>query len=252
MSAKAALLAELARTVAAQSQYPSLPERLCRAAVHLMGAAGASLTIAYTTPHRVTLCSTDDRASRLEDLQDVLGQGPGPTAYASGHQIRSDIGMLTPRGVADVDARWPEFDLAVRDAFIGVRITAIAIHPDSKIMGVLTCHQSLETSPLLEEPIAQFLADAVGVALLQDPDTLATDLTGPWASRAQVHQATGMVTAQLHVHPEDALALLRAHAFAHGWTLARVAAAVVQRELDFTGELNEDITRDPQDGTGRP
>jgi len=252
MSAKAALLAELARTVAAQSHYPSLPERLCRAAVHLMGAAGASLTIAYTAPHRVTLCSTDDRASRLEDLQDVLGQGPGPTAYTSGHQIRSEIGLLTPRGVVDVDARWPEFDLAVRDAFTAVRITAIAIHPDGKVMGVLTCHQPLDTRPLLEEPVAQFLADAVGVALLQDPDSLATDLTGPWASRAQVHQATGMVTAQLRVHPEDALALLRAHAFAHGWTLARVAAAVVERELDFTGGLTNDITQDHEDGTGRP
>ena len=99
---------------------------------------------------------------------------------------------------------------------------------------------------------AQFLADAVGVALLQDPDALATDLTGPWDSRAQIHQATGMVTAQLGVHPEDAIALLRAHAFAQSWPLARVAAAVVDRELDFGGGLGAGIRHDHDDEAGRP
>jgi hypothetical protein len=43
-----------------------------------------------------------------------------------------------------------------------------------------------------------------------------------------------MVIAQLRIAPEDALALLRAHAFAHGSTLARVAALVVDRHLDFS------------------
>ena len=128
MNDRVSILGELARNVAAQHQYVSLPERLCRAAVHLMGATGASLTIAYTAPHRVTLF-TDDYASRLEDLQDVLGQGPGPTAHPSGHQIRSQIGVMPSDGGAAVDARWPEFDLAVRNAFRSVRITAIAIHP---------------------------------------------------------------------------------------------------------------------------
>jgi hypothetical protein len=247
---RVSILAELARTVAAHHQVPSLPERLCLAAVHLMGATGGSLTIAYTAPHRVTLCSTDDRASRLEDLQDVLGQGPGPTAYSSGDQVRSQIGVMTPQASAPVDARWPQFDLAVRNAFSSVRITAIAIHPNGEVMGVLTCHQPVDTQPRLDEPVAQFLADAVGVALLQDPDALATDLTGPWASRAQIHQATGMVTAQLRVHPEDAIALLRAHAFAQSWPLARVAAAVVDRELDFAAGLDVGITHDHDDGTG--
>ena len=251
MTDRVSILADLARTVAAQHQYASLPERLCRAAVHLMGATGASLTIAYTTPHRVTLCSTDDCASRLEDLQDVLGQGPGPTAYSSGDQIRSQIGAMPSHAGAPVDARWPEFDLAVRSAFRSVRITAIAIHPDGEVMGVLTCHQPVDTQPRLDEPVAQFLADAVGVALLQDPDALATDLTGPWASRAQIHQATGMVTAQLGVHPEDAIALLRVHAFAQSWPLTRVATAVVDRELDFGAGLDAGITQDHDDGTGR-
>ena len=59
---------------------------------------------------------------------------------------------------------------------------------------------------------------------------------GPWSAQAQVHQAAGMVIAQLGVGPEDALALLRAHAFADGASMAVFARAVVERRLDFSIE----------------
>jgi hypothetical protein len=45
-----------------------------------------------------------------------------------------------------------------------------------------------------------------------------------------------MVTAQLRLPPDDALAILRAHAFAHNITLAETARQVVNRELDFRGD----------------
>ena len=48
---------------------------------------------------------------------------------------------------------------------------------------------------------------------------------------SQVYQAMGMVSAQRVVGLEEALALLRAHAFAHDLTLDEVAAAVVTRRL---------------------
>jgi hypothetical protein len=49
-----------------------------------------------------------------------------------------------------------------------------------------------------------------------------------------------MVVAQLGVRTADAMALLRAHAFAHDVSLERVAAAVVRRELDFRSPTNPD------------
>jgi hypothetical protein len=258
MRDKASVLTELAKAVAVQQRHASLPEQLCRAAVSILGARGASLTIAYTAPHRVTLCSTDDEAARLEDLQDVLGQGPGPTAYRTGRQIRAIIG---DRGES-VDARWAQLDEAVREAFGALSITAIPVHPDGDVLGVLTCHQPADSMPRLEEDTAQFLADAIGVAILKDPDALATDLSGPWASRAQIHQATGMVVSQLRISPDEALALLRAHAFAHSWPLARVAASVVAGDLDFSApDPDTDPTRrgaappdttQTSDGTDQP
>jgi hypothetical protein len=241
---KAAVLADLASVVAKQDAGRSLPERLCAAAVAIEGALGASLTIAYTTPYRVTLCSTDDLSARLEDLQDVLGQGPGPLAFSTGSQVRMDIGPGPGEGYDD---RWPAFDDAVRRAFTSVKVIAVPVHPDSEVLGVLTYHQPHRTAERLDESMTQFLADAVGVALLKDPDELAPDSGGPWANRASVHQATGMVIGQLRVGADDALALLRAHAFAHGWTLGQTAQSVLGGQLNFAAP---DAETDPP--TARP
>jgi hypothetical protein len=51
--------------------------------------------------------------------------------------------------------------------------------------------------------------------------------------RAVVHQATGMVSVQLDVTVTEALARLRARAYAHDRRLAEVAADVVARRLWF-------------------
>lgn len=207
----------------------------------ILGADGVALTIAYTAPQRVTLCATDDAAARLEDLQDVLGQGPGPTAYATGKQMHTDIGTDERRG----NDSWPDFDRAARKAFTGVTLVAVPIHPDGEVLGVLTYHHPTGSRVALSDNNAQFLADAVGVALLSDPDTIGTDLSGPWTGRAQIHQATGMVVTQLGLASEDAIALLRAHAFANDWTLAETAAAVLRRDLDFRHPETSDESATP-------
>jgi AmiR/NasT family two-component response regulator len=51
--------------------------------------------------------------------------------------------------------------------------------------------------------------------------------------RAEIHQATGMVVAQLGVSAQDALARLRAYAFAEQRLLGDVAHDVVSRRLHF-------------------
>jgi hypothetical protein len=215
-----------------------------------MGADGTAVTIDYVTPHRVTLCATNDTAARLEDLQDVLGQGPGPTAYTTGRQVRAHVGMPLDTSLDEGGrhtggglgtSRWPALDAEVRAAVGALRVTAVPMRPDGHVWGVITCHQAVSARPNLDERAAQFLGDAVGSALFSDPDRRTTDVEGPWSVRAGVHQATGMVTAQLHIGVDDALALLRAHAFAHSWALAEVAAAVHNRTLDFS---NSDVDTD--------
>ena len=75
---------------------------------------------------------------------------------------------------------------------------------------------------------------------VDDPDTATAppepvgyeDALARWSGAEQVvYQAVGMVVARLRLRPYEALARLRAHAFATDTTLDEVAMAVVERRL---------------------
>jgi hypothetical protein len=232
------LLAQLARQIAEYGPDQPLETRLCRAFLALVGGDGAAITLSYTEPGRVTLCATDDVAARLEDLQDVLGEGPGPTAYVAGTAMATDLRV--DRG------RWPLFTDAARTV-PGVRtVYAVPMRPGQHTIGVLTVHQNAGDLPDSEH--AQFLADAIGAALMKDPPPpVESELDpGPWSARAKIHQATGMVLTQLQISPADAMALLRAHAFSRSITLAEVAEQVTSRRLRFSDDPEDDADHDAE------
>jgi ANTAR domain len=56
-------------------------------------------------------------------------------------------------------------------------------------------------------------------------------------ARAEIHQATGMVLAQLGVGAQEAMARMRAHAFAEERLLVDVARDVVTRRLHFSPDM---------------
>jgi len=227
MTDNSAVLAQLVKVVASEGSDQPLPVRLCQASTEILGADGAAITLSYTESARLTVCATDDIAAELEDLQDVIGEGPGPDAYRTGRMVRAALSD-------DEAMRWPTFTPAARAAVGPVSISALPIRPGVDVLGVLTLYQ-LPARALNREPaVAQFLSDAVGAALLRDRG-LEQDLgAGPWSSRAQVDQAAGMVVAQLGVSPQDALALLRAHAFADSASMAEIATQIISRQLDFS------------------
>ena len=89
---------------------------------------------------------------------------------------------------------------------------------------------------MVDDATGQLLINAVGVALARDPDLLDDERlarANSWNSRARVNQAVGMVMAQLRLGPDDAIALLRAHAYAHGRALGEIGDQVIDRRLDF-------------------
>ena len=65
------------------------------------------------------------------------------------------------------------------------------------------------------------------------PGALATELEAGSDFHFVVHQAAGMVSAQLDVSVAEALIRLRAHAFANDRPLTDVAQDVVARRLRF-------------------
>lgn len=169
----------------------------------------------------------------LADIQFTLGEGPSREATATG------VPVLTP-DLADSLVRWPAFapaamDLGARAVFVfPLRIGAISV-------GTLLAHRNVPGSLAagqLADALA--LADAMTLALLHRkwPEAEDVDQPGPgWAQpvtyRAEVHQATGMVSVQLGVTLAEALVRLRTHAWAGDRLLADVAADVVARRLRF-------------------
>nr|WP_238334843.1 ANTAR domain-containing protein [Kribbella amoyensis] len=178
-----------------------------------------------TTVNRLTLAATDDLSNRFEDLQDVLGEGPCRDAYRFNQPVVTNLHDT-------VSARWPEFTRAALESADDLTLLCYPMRPAMVPLGVFSLYVQGDGLHAVSEE-TQFLADALGAAVLYDP---ATQEDGTWSIRATVHQATGMVVAQLQVGVDDALAILRAHAYAHGTTLAEIAEEVVQRRLDFREE----------------
>ena len=228
MTDRVALLNLLVRRVAAAPTGLPLAARLAGACRDILQVSGLSITIEAATANRVTLAATDQISAELERLQDVLQQGPCWDAYLTGEPQRTDLSE------AD-DSRWPEFAVAARTA-VGLRtVFGLPMQLQGNMVGVISVHQpqdDLDLSGGLEA--ALFLVDAVGAALLLDPQQHDPHgHAGPWSNRAEIHQATGMVIAQLHISADDALAILRAHAYAHDTTLDDIAEQVLDRRLDF-------------------
>jgi len=241
MTEQTDVIRRLARAIAATPVEAPLSLRMCQACVDILRVDGGSLTLAYADPQRVTLCATDEEAAQLEDLQEVFGEGPGYTAY-----LERTIQTLVVDGA--VDSRWPLLSDAVKQAMTSCTVYAIPMKPGPQTMGVATFYQQQPGPLAVDGPTLQLLVNAVAVALVKDPDILDDDRyakADSWNSRARIHQATGMVMAQLRLTPNDAMALIRAHAYAHRQTLTAISDEIIARSLDFR-------TTDSDPGNGQP
>lgn len=235
MTNRSTVLARLAGSVAGGPRDQPLAVRLCVACVEILGADGGAITLASTRPERLTVSTSNGTSARIEDLQDVLGEGPGQVAFREGRAVvaRVDGGQGGP---------FPMFTELAGTIAGALTVWAIPMHPGGTTIGVITLYRATGSlSESLDD--AQFLADAVGAALLDDTATTGSLPFAAWSDRARVHQATGMVVAQLAITPEDALAILRAHAFSENATLDEIAVAVVDRSLSFT-RTRQGVTHD--------
>jgi AmiR/NasT family two-component response regulator len=76
----------------------------------------------------------------------------------------------------------------------------------------------------------------VSIQSRSTPPLLADELSDANAHRAEVHQASGMVSIQLAITVDEALARLRAHAFANDQSVAAVAQQIVSRGLRLSDD----------------
>lgn len=224
------LLSELAATLAKLPSDRAQTWRLGEAMRRMLHADGVAITMEYLSDSRTTLCASDEVADALETLQEVTGEGPGFEAARTDEIVVADLD-------GDADQRWPMLAHALEERYGPLRMYAIPLHAGNALRGVATLHTGHRQS--LAEPPDRvgFLANAVGAALLADaaeqPEGQVQVGEG-WSSRTVVHQATGMVMAQVRVTPEDALALLRGHAYALSTDINDVAVRVVHKRISFS------------------
>jgi GAF domain-containing protein/ANTAR domain-containing protein len=189
-----------------------------------------------STEARETLSATDDTAKLLEELQFTLNEGPCLEAATTGYPVVvPDVQHTTET------ARWPVFAATVGEQ-TGVRaLFALPLQWGAINLGVLDLYRR-QPGALSDEQRRDAFGAADVAALMMlghrtDPSGDGGWLDGTTVSRAEVHQATGMVLAQLEVTAPVALARMRAYAFIHGRLLIDVARDVVARRITFVEDV---------------
>jgi hypothetical protein len=202
--------------------------RMAGAAVSLMTSGGAR----DTQPGTISAASSD-RARSVEELEFGLGEGPGNDAFRTSRPVlTSDL--------EEAFARWPGY--VPQALACGVRATfAFPLALGAARFGVLHLHSAevralsgadTATSLMLAEIATEVVLD--GYSPPGWPATADGPILGPDDRRDEIYQAQGMVMVDLGVGLAEALALIRAHAFASDRGLALVAADILARRIRLT------------------
>jgi ANTAR domain-containing protein/GAF domain-containing protein len=208
----------------------------CAAAVVAVEVTGAWLTAARGVEAGHLMRATDEVSEQLAELQLTLGEGPCRDASASG-------GPVLASDLAEMQAvrRWPVFAPAARQAGAAA-IFAFPLQVGAIRAGVMGLYRERPGSlSAFQLGDALIFSDTATLLLLDAQDRATGDpirQTGPGGQpadlalhRAEIDQATGMLTEQLGVGIADAFVRLRAYAYVNDLRLTDVARDIVARRL---------------------
>ena len=213
--------------------------RLCDLCAEVTGVSGAGVMLMSGDIPRGSVCTTDSVSELIEQLQYDLGEGPCLDAYSHDQPVL-EPDLRDPRA-----SRWPAFTERAVEA--GVRaVFGFPLRVGAVRLGALNLYRDA-VGPLDDEQHADALLMGGIVAqtvLLLQADAPAGSIAGELEANADfryvVHQASGMVAAQLGVSVTHALIRLRAHAFGNDRSLTEVAHDVVDRRLRFDATSGEE------------
>lgn len=207
-----------------------LTVQLCGAAASLVGVSGAAVVVMSSHKRPETVCASGDLPASLAELEFALGEGPALDAHSTGQPV------LEPE-LASAQ-RWPGFsEGALTEG--AQAVFAFPLQLGAIRLGALVlCHTEPGTLG------TDRLNDAVGMARIATQVVLSVQSQAPagtlhpWLAAASphrivVHQATGMVAAQLKIPMGEAFVRLQAHAYAESRPLGDVADDVVARRFRF-------------------
>lgn len=217
----------------------TLARGMCEACVSGLEVDGAAVSILTMTSARQTLFATDATAMLLEELQFTLNEGVCLQAAASGFPV-----LVPDLRETSATQRWPAFAAALAERASVGALFALPLQWGVINLGVLDLYRrspgALPPAQWRDVQVAVDTASAMMLALHSEPDVDNEPVSGTsdavFVGRAEVHQATGMVLAQMGVSAQDALARMRAHAFVTGRLLTAVADDIVARRLRFRAD----------------
>lgn len=224
--------ARFTRAVAAQTGAGHDPATsLCAAGADVLELTGVGIMLS-SGPRLECVAVSDAATGDLEAMELMLGEGPCHDAFRT-RATCFDADLADDRAVSWTTFREKALAAGVRAAFGFPVVVA------GDCIGVLNCYRDrageLSAAQIAD---AQLVANVSGSTMLSwqadaPRDTLAWQLEGSGGHRVVVHQAAGRVSVQARVKVDDAMALLHAHAFAHGLVLLDVATDVLAGRLRF-------------------
>jgi hypothetical protein len=220
---------EMVESFSAVTSRQAPGETLCSRCRDLLFVTDVGISL-VTATNVGPLCASGARAEALEDAQFTLGEGPSFDAVSSGRAvIEEDVASALP-------ARWPALASFARDA--GVEgIFAFPIQIGAARLGVLTCYEknagAWSTDRYADALIACDVLSHVILAVQAKapPGDLAEALRDAGSYRAEVHQASGMLSVQGTISVSEALVRLRSFAYATQRPIGDLASAVITRQL---------------------
>ncbi|HXC76494.1 MAG TPA: GAF and ANTAR domain-containing protein [Candidatus Acidoferrum sp.] len=210
-------------------QAPTL-ELICQVCCDLLPITVASVVLMGTEGLEGITGASDPLAAAIQNEEFTLGEGPATEVRRQGRPVLvSDL--------RDATSDWPQFAPAVARLGVGA-IYAIPLRIGAVDLGVLVLGSATPRA-LTSEELADslVLGDLIGRLVLDLQAGVASESLA-WAldatdTRTVVHQATGMIAAQLNVSVAEALIRLRANAFATDRPIDQVATEVVAGQRRF-------------------
>ena len=210
----------------------------CAAVVDAVKVSGAWLVAARGTGPGHLMQATDEVSELLAELELMLGEGPGrDTAATGGPVLASDLGE------AGAVRRWPVFAPAACQAGAAA-VFAFPLQLGAIRAGMMGLYRE-RPGPLSGSQLGDALVFAdTATLLLMESGSQAADGAAPGGQppglavhRAEIDQATGMLTEQLGVGIADAFIRLRAYAYVNDLRLTDVARDIVARRLRLQSDL---------------
>lgn len=210
---------------------------VCAACAERAAMSGSWVTRGNTTVGPAF--ASDPVAERIADLQFLLGEGPAVDAARDGLPVAAaDLASPASRHA------WPAF--ASSALATGARsILAVPMLVGTSRIGLFGLYSCRPTELRAEQraEVVAFAEVAMGLVLDRgrrtpcDVDRWQSDERG--RRRAEVHQATGIVAAQLGISVTESLARLRAYAYVQGRPLVDIARDIVTRRLRFPPDTSK-------------